>query len=103
MVWWKMIIVSLLEIERKRERESLLTIGYDQGLVKGAKLCLNPYFFGWLEKWVGWLQKYSLHVENKSKDQIRDLFKVKLYTIRSYNIRIKWSRHKMGMELDNNK
>jgi len=21
-----------------------------QGLVKGAKLCLNPYFFGWLEK-----------------------------------------------------
>ena len=26
-----------------------------QGLVKGTKLCLNPYFFGWLEKWVGWL------------------------------------------------
>ena len=26
-----------------------------QGLVKGAELCLNPYFFGWLEKWVGWL------------------------------------------------
>ena len=22
----------------------------NQGLVKGAKLCLNPYFFGWLEK-----------------------------------------------------
>ena len=21
-----------------------------QGLVKGAKLCLNPYLFGWLEK-----------------------------------------------------
>ena len=21
-----------------------------QGLVKGAELCLNPYFFGWLEK-----------------------------------------------------
>ena len=21
-----------------------------QGLVKGAKLCLNPNFFGWLEK-----------------------------------------------------
>ena len=21
-----------------------------QGLLKGAKLCLNPYFFGWLEK-----------------------------------------------------
>jgi len=20
-----------------------------QGLVKGAELCLNPYFFGWLE------------------------------------------------------
>ena len=32
-----------------------------QGLVKGAKLCLNPYFFGWLEK-------YSSHVKNKSKD-----------------------------------
>ena len=26
-----------------------------QGLVKGAKLCLNPYFFGWLEKEIGWL------------------------------------------------
>ena len=23
---------------------------YTQGPVKGAKLCLNPYFFGWLEK-----------------------------------------------------
>ena len=34
---------------------------FNQGLVKWAKLCLNPYFFGWLEK-------YSLHVENKSKD-----------------------------------
>ena len=34
-----------------------------QGLVKGAELCLNPYFFGWLEKWVG-----SLHVKNKNKD-----------------------------------
>ena len=22
----------------------------NQGLVKGAELCLNPYFFGWLEK-----------------------------------------------------
>ena len=21
-----------------------------QGLIKGAELCLNPYFFGWLEK-----------------------------------------------------
>ena len=21
-----------------------------QGLVKGLELCLNPYFFGWLEK-----------------------------------------------------
>ena len=27
-----------------------LDLGYEQGLVKGAKLCLNPYFFGWLEK-----------------------------------------------------
>ena len=25
-------------------------MGQTQGLVKGAKLCLNPYFFGWLEK-----------------------------------------------------
>ena len=41
---------------------------WDQGLVKGAKLCLNLYFFDWLEKWVSWLLKYSLHVENKSKD-----------------------------------
>ena len=38
--------------------EKLLVI---QGLVKGAKICLNPYFFGWLEK-------YSLHVKNKSHD-----------------------------------
>ena len=30
-----------------------LYMGFNQGLVKGAKLCLNPYFFGWLEKWVG--------------------------------------------------
>ena len=30
-------------------------------------LRIYPYFFGWLEKWVGWLYKYSLHVENKSK------------------------------------
>ena len=29
--------------------------GLGQGLVKGANLCLNPYFLGWLEKWVGWL------------------------------------------------
>ena len=29
-----------------------LKINSDQGLVKGAKLCLNPYFFDWLEKWV---------------------------------------------------
>ena len=27
--------------------EKLLVI---QGLVKGAKICLNPYFIGWLEK-----------------------------------------------------
>ena len=26
----------------------------DQGLVKGVELCLNPYFFGWLEE-VSWL------------------------------------------------
>ena len=25
-------------------------LGWKQGLVKGAELCLNPYFFGWLEK-----------------------------------------------------
>ena len=31
-----------------------------QGFVKGEELCLNPYL-------VGWLQKQSLHVENKSK------------------------------------
>ena len=24
--------------------------GLHQGLVKGAELCLNPYFLGWLEK-----------------------------------------------------
>ena len=45
-----------------------LALSLSQGLVKGAELCLNPYFFGWLEKWVGWQYKYSLHVENKSKD-----------------------------------
>ena len=27
----------------------------------------SKVFFGWLEKWVGWLCKYSLHVENKSQ------------------------------------
>ena len=32
-----------------------------QGLLKGEKLNLYPDFFCWLEK-------YSLHVENKSKD-----------------------------------
>ena len=25
-------------------------VGGGQGLVKGVELCLNPYFFGWLEK-----------------------------------------------------
>ena len=25
-------------------------VSFTQGFVKGAKLCLNPYFFGWLEK-----------------------------------------------------
>ena len=34
-----------------------------QGLVKGAKLCLNLYFFGWLEKWVGWLLKSKIKVK----------------------------------------
>ena len=28
----------------------LQNLGFTQSLVKGAKLCLNPYFFGWLEK-----------------------------------------------------
>ena len=28
---------------------------FNQGLEKGAKLCLNPCFFGWREKRVGWL------------------------------------------------
>ena len=28
--------------------------GCTQGLVKGAKLCLNPYFFSWLRE-VSWL------------------------------------------------
>ena len=32
-----------------------LDFGYEQGLVKGAELCLNPYFFGWQKKRVGWL------------------------------------------------
>ena len=27
-------------------------VPHTQGLVKGVELCLNPYFFGWLEKWV---------------------------------------------------
>ena len=35
------------------ERGCLMSL--HQSLVKGAKLCLNPYFFGWLEKWVDWL------------------------------------------------
>ena len=33
----------------------ILLLCYPQGHVIGAKLSLNPYFFGWLEKWVGWL------------------------------------------------
>ena len=36
-------------------------LGKLQGFEKGEVLCLNPYL-------VGWLSKYSLHVENKSKD-----------------------------------
>ena len=43
-------------------------MGHIQGHVKGVKLCLIPSFFDWLEKRVGWLLKYSLHVENKRKD-----------------------------------
>ena len=45
---------SLLQSQKQLVSEA-------QGLVKGAELCVNPYFFGWL-------YKYSLHVENKSKD-----------------------------------
>ena len=41
------VLVFQLEVSYKVDR--LLT-GLTQGLVKGAKLCLNPYFFGWLEK-----------------------------------------------------
>ena len=37
-----------------RRSKTMLWTGI-QGLVKGAELCLNPYFFGWLEKWVFWL------------------------------------------------
>ena len=31
-------------------QENYQSVTPNQGLVKGAKLCLNPYFFGWLEK-----------------------------------------------------
>ena len=34
----------------KEDQEELELKCSDQGLVKGAKLFLNPYFFGWLEK-----------------------------------------------------
>ena len=34
---------SLLQSQKQLVSEA-------QGLVKGAELCLNPYFFGWLEK-----------------------------------------------------
>ena len=37
-------------IDKVHGREFEMSIGYSQGLVKGAKLFLNPYFFGWLEK-----------------------------------------------------
>ena len=33
---------------RKGSKVSII-IRASQGLVKGVKLCLNPYFFGWLE------------------------------------------------------
>ena len=36
-------------------KEKTNNVSCNQGLVKGAELCLNPYFFGWLEKLVGWL------------------------------------------------
>jgi len=41
--------------ETKRLTENHILMGHQyqsstQGLVKGAKLCLNPNFFGWLEK-----------------------------------------------------
>ena len=29
---------------------SIIDGGGGQGLLKGVKLCLNPYIFGWLEK-----------------------------------------------------
>ena len=32
-----------------------------QGFVKGEELSSNPYL-------VGWLEKYSLHIKDKSKD-----------------------------------
>ena len=34
----------------------LMYIGREQGFVKGEELiCLSPYFFGWLQKFDGWL------------------------------------------------
>ena len=36
---------NMAEFDRSYAMESST-----QGLVKGAKFCLNPYFFGWLEK-----------------------------------------------------
>ena len=61
---------SLLVCKGKIEEKNIILyqLAADQGLVKGAKLCLNSYFF-WLAGEVSWLaQKYSLNVENKSKD-----------------------------------
>ena len=47
---------KIFVMEYKRFNFSnLIILGVKQGLVKGAKLSSNPYFFGWLEKWVGWL------------------------------------------------
>jgi len=45
----------LVHKERKQEAQTCqnqqkLAVCYKQGLVKGAKLCLNPYFFSWLKK-----------------------------------------------------
>ena len=39
------------QINQQVRKKTYSVIDYvNQGLVKGAELCLNPYFFGWLEK-----------------------------------------------------
>ena len=40
---------GIIGIEKSNEYHMSLH-SLNQGLVKGAKLCLDPYFFGWLEK-----------------------------------------------------